>query len=263
MASKAGGSDRPRSAAAERAAQLRKQADRQEKRDSLLGKGAIAVAVLVAVGIIGAVVLVNRNQAEAAIPDGVSQDDAFVVGADEGADDGVSIRVVEDLQCPACQAFTAAAGDRLEELAAQDDTQVEYVTIAFLDRASQGNRYSSRAANAAACVWGQDPSLFSAYTKTLYENQPAEGTPGAPDDALLDLAAEVGADPTALEPCVADERHVSWIEDVTDRTLGSDGVDGTPTVFVDDVKVEFTQDPATGQTDYVGGLEDAVAAARA
>ena len=261
MASK---SERPKSAAAQRADQLRKQAARQEKRDTLLGRSLLGLAVLAAAGIIAAVVVVSQQEAAAAVPTGVTEGGAYPLG-DEPTSVPVTVRLVEDLQCPACKAFEAEAGDRIDELIADDDVRVELTTIAFLDAASQGNRYSTRAANAAACVWSSDPDVFVDYVTTLYEDQPPEGTPGAPDEFLLDTAEEVGADRAALEPCVADETHSSWIEDVTSDAF-DDGVSGTPTVFVNGEPVDFQEDTdgdgVADTVEYLSNLDEAVEAAR-
>ena len=65
--------------------------------------------------------------------------------------------------------------------------------MSFLDRTSQGARYSTRAANAFVTVAQADPDRILAFNRALYDNQPAEGTTGLTDAQLATLAADINA----------------------------------------------------------------------
>ncbi len=60
----------------------------------------------------------------------------------------VTIDIYEDFQCPYCQQFQAAAGADIDALISSDEAQVRYHMVSFLDSSSNGNQYSTRAANA-------------------------------------------------------------------------------------------------------------------
>ena len=109
--------------------------------------------------------------------------------------------------------------------------QVTYHPLAFLGRASS-DRYSTRALNAAACVLDTAPQAVPALHRSLFDAQPAEGGAGLSDDRLVDLAADAGAAPDRVRPCVEDLAFEGWTRRVTD-TASQRGVDQTPTVTVD------------------------------
>ena len=54
-----------------------------------------------------------------------------------------------------------------------------------------GTQYSTRAANAFACVANYSPDSAFDYSATLFENQPEEATEGLTNKQLIDLAKKV------------------------------------------------------------------------
>ncbi|MFE6920076.1 DsbA family protein [Nocardia sp. NPDC057663] len=142
----------------------------------------------------------------------------------------VKVRVVADLQCPACQQFEAANGEALAKAAADGTAVVEYQIISFLDKAST-NQYSSRAANASFCVAKSDPSLYQNWLRTMFEKQPAEGGAGLTNDQLIQIATEVGYTDPAVATCIKDKPYNDYITQVTQQVLSS-GVKSTPSVFI-------------------------------
>lgn len=223
-----------RSAARQQAAQLAKQQQAREKRNRTL---LITLAGLVVAALIvgGTVFALSRSSEPGLAPPAATADGSFVVG---NPDAPVTVQVVEDFQCPACQAFEAAAGDVLDEYAAGDEVNIEYRGIAFLDRASTTN-YSTRALNASACVMGEGEEVWKEFHRQMYLQQPAEGTAGLPDSDLVRIATEAGADEAAVSSCVEDSTYDDWAGSTTEQSA-DDGVDSTPTVFVDGEVVEVT-----------------------
>ena len=105
---------------------------------------------------------------------------------------------------------------------------LEYRPLGFLDRQSSTN-YSSRAANAAACVADKAPDKYAEYVDTLFANQPAEGGAGLSDDKLKSLASDIGAD---INSCVDDKTFRPYVKYSTELASNI-GITGTPTIFVD------------------------------
>ena len=126
--------------------------------------------------------------------------------------------------------------------------------ISFLDNTSLGNRYSTRAANAAVCVANYEPEKFYDVTAAFYANQPAESTNGRTDKQILSVMSDAGAKSPEITKCVTTQKFAAWVTATTDylrtnpfpNTVTPSNFGGTPTVFVD------------GQQ-YKGGLTDAAA----
>ena len=118
--------------------------------------------------------------------------------------------------------------------------------MAFLDSASSGNRYSSRAANAALCASDVSVADFVKYHDVLYgkdssgqQVQPAEGSHGRSNTQLLDYAKQAGIkgnDLTTFQSCMSGEQHKSLVAAITDKA-SQRGVSGTPTVMVNGNKL--------------------------
>ena len=164
----------------------------------------------------------------------------------------VTVAVYFDYLCPACGAFEAANEDELERLLDAGVITLELRPIAFLDRLSEGTRYSTRAANALATVVDGAPEQVWAFHAALYASQPAEGTEGLTDEQIATIATEAGV-PPAVTARFEDARFEAWTAERTERAF-ADGVQGTPTILVDDQL--FEGDPYTA-----GSLTTAIEAA--
>lgn len=211
-----------------RGSALMQQQRAKEKRRNALIQAGIALTAVVAVLLVTVAVLNARGAGQAeVVPEAVNADGGFVVG-DAAAD--TTITVYEDLQCPACKAFEDASGEKLTELAESGDVAVEYRIISFLDSPATDN-YSSRAANASACVMEQGEDTWAAFHQAMYEQQSPETGPGLTDEEILQIAVEAGADESTTESCIADGTYDDWVQQVTDES-GDDGVSSTPTVMV-------------------------------
>lgn len=211
-----------------RGSALMQQQRAKEKRRNALIQAGIALTAVVAVLLVTVAVLNARGAGQAeVVPEAVNADGGFVVG---NADADTTITVYEDLQCPACKAFEDASGEKLTELAESGDVAVEYRIISFLDSPATDD-YSSRAANASACVMEQGEDTWAAFHQAMYEQQSPETGPGLTDEEILQIAVEAGADESTTESCIADGTYDDWVQQVTDES-GDDGVSSTPTVMV-------------------------------
>lgn len=236
-----GGDDRREQARAARHAAVARQAeqDRRERRKQRLMRQ-VGLPALLAVLVLGTtvLVLVTRDDGDEPItvndrPSLVDASGSLTYGS---SDPEVVIEVVEDFQCPVCGQFEQAAGGLLADYRDDPRIQVRYRPIAFLDRASS-TRYSSRAANAAACVAEAGAEEWLAFHGELFENQPPEGTAGLSDDRLLDLAEQAGVDKDRIEECVSDELYGDWVTATTAAAF-EDDITGTPTVLVDGERLD-------------------------
>lgn len=214
----------------------------------------IVATLVLALAVVLVIVVQSQrtgSSPEAAVPANTVVDGtAIAVGS---ADAPVTLDVYEDFQCPACRNFETQSSGTLAELAADGSARVVYHPIAFLDRVSP-DRYSTRALNAAGVVVdAAGPEAFVRFAGLLYERQPVEGTPGIPDDELIELAAQAGASGADVERGIRELVFEDWTRAVTDRS-SKDRVNSTPTVLLDGERLE----PAQLQPD---ALAEAVRAA--
>ena len=218
------------------------EASRARRRSLLVQGGLVAVVLLVVVGITAAVLSQRQDDTTASsgsssssgssgsssTPAGFTPDGVVSVGSDQAP---VTLTLVEDFACPACQAFEAANASLFESYAGGDEVRLDYRPIAFLDRVSTDG-YSSRALNAAACVVDADEADWPAMHDALYASQPAEGGPGLSEDELVSLAVGAGADEQDVRSCIADDTFGSWVESTTASVTDQSWFTGTPTVLV-------------------------------
>ncbi|MGO4691009.1 DsbA family protein [Glaciibacter sp. 2TAF33] len=180
---------------------------------------------------------------------GAHFDDGFLsVGTGEKVVD-----VYFDPMCPICGTFEEANGRQLSGLVADGAITLQLHTMTFLNRASRGTDYSTRASAALTCVAAADASSTLSYFAALYADQPAENSSGLTDKQLISMANDAGA-PDITE-CVTDDRYHSWVQQANDDALAGpipgadiDAVTGTPTVLVNG-------------TSYTGKVNDATALA--
>jgi protein-disulfide isomerase len=150
-------------------------------------------------------------------------------GADAEAGKPVKVVLYIDFICPVCKNFEAQYNETLTKLRDEGKITVEYRPLGFLDSRSTTN-YSSRAANAAACVVNESPEKYSDFVNALFDKQPAEGSAGLSDDDLKKMATEVGA--KSIDSCIDQKTYRPWVKYAT-QEASIIGVSGTPTVMVD------------------------------
>jgi protein-disulfide isomerase len=252
----------------------REAAKRRKKRNRLFLQGGIIVGVLAVVAVVALVITTSaapsgagpKNMASDGIlftaVDGVATPvttDAIPAGGsptdtDLSAYTGtVSIVTYIDYACPACQAFEQTNAEQIAGWVAGGLATLEIHPIAILDRMSLGTKYSSRAANAAACVANYDPDKYLDVTTALYAGQPEENTSGLDTAALTAIVTGAGVTDDDVVSCIADDTFGDWVTATTERS--SDGplansdvesVSSTPTVLVNGVQ-------------YTGSITDAEA----
>ncbi|MCW2539676.1 MAG: DoxX family rane protein [Frankiales bacterium] len=156
----------------------------------------------------------------------------------------VKVDIYEDFQCPICNELEQSGLTKdFDAKIKATNIKVNYHVESFLDSASNGNNYSSRAANAGYCASDISPEVFLKFHDIVYgkdasgaNNQPAEGSSGRPDSTLLAWGKQAGATTSDFTNCVTSNSHANLVQAVTEAASKA-GVTGTPTVFVNDKKI--------------------------
>lgn len=236
----------------ELAAQTAREArDRRIRRHVGLILSLAAMAVLVFAVVWIAMTAPDRPAPAAAASPGASSagsQDTWTIGVGQ-ADAPVRVDVYQDFMCPYCQRFEFANGQALERLVADGTVRLEIHPMSFLDQASQGTRYSTRAANAFVAVAQAAPDRVLAFNQALYASQPAEGTTGLTDTQLAELAQAAGVN-SAVTATFPELRHAAWVDSGTQADFSS-GINGTPSVLIDG-------QPFTGDLLASGDLQAAI-----
>lgn len=236
-----------------RMAELAAKRQREASRRMALGSGAVALA-LVVVGFAG--IGIQAHVAKVGGPlltPRAAADSGLVVGKKTAP---VTVDLYEDFICPACGAFEKGAGATVAKLAASGQAKFRYHMLGFLDQNSTPAGYSTRAANAAACV--SDGGAFTRFHALLYANQPAEGSPGRSTAQLYSVAKKAGATDPSLKGCIEGGTYKRWVAKITDQA-SKDGVTQTPTIRIGGTDVTGPNGASPGAAD----LQKAVAAAAA
>jgi protein-disulfide isomerase/uncharacterized membrane protein YphA (DoxX/SURF4 family) len=159
-----------------------------------------------------------------------------------------TVDVYEDFQCPVCLNFEKTVGKTMDADVRANRAQVRYHPISILDASSNGNRYSSRAANAALCASDVSVDTFVAYHNVLYGSyqgkqvQPGENGHGRTDKQLEAYASAAGIQTAALatfDSCVTSEKYKALEQAITDNA-STHGISATPTVKVNGKQISAT-----------------------
>jgi protein-disulfide isomerase len=232
-----------------------------DRRKLFIG-GAVVLVLLAAV--IGGVIVYNnqKNTTEGkdiqAVPQTNSQQAAdadMPVTRDGGVvvvgktDAKVTLDVYEDFLCPICGQFEKTYGGSVEQHVADGTIKVRYHMLPMLNEKSDPPGYSMDSANAGLCA--ADAGQFPAFHKSLYNDQPEEGTRGWDDQQLAKLGQNLGITSKDFATCVTSGKYDSLAQADLDETLkapylqqdfgnGQKGF-GTPTVAVGQKVVDTTK----------------------
>lgn len=134
----------------------------------------------------------------------------------------LDIVVYVDYMCPHCGLFEQEAGPMLEQWVGSGQATLQVYPLNFQDNASKGTRYSTRAANAFACLVEDQPDAAWSFHKSLLsqEIQPQQNSAGLPDDTLIDLALQAGAtDSASLRSCITQVPFADFFTNTTRQAL--------------------------------------------
>lgn len=248
---------RNRSRAARTARALAEQRVRRRNRRLAAAGGLIIIGLLAAIGIAVVNAVGTDDPPPDAAPTGqvvapatATAGGALAVGT---AAAPVKVQVYLDYMCPFCGRFERANGAEIDRLVADGTISLELHPLSFLDRMSQGSKYSTRTANAVATVADRAPEKLLAFHAALFARQPAEGSRGLADDEIAALAREAGVPPGVVDDFAA-RTFEPWVTKATAAAFDS-GITGTPTVKIDGKVFD-------GDLYTVGPLTDAIASAK-
>ncbi|HML51164.1 MAG TPA: thioredoxin domain-containing protein [Propionicimonas sp.] len=212
--------------------QLRVAQEKAAKQERTRKGVIIGVVALIAVAIVGgvtwAVMSLNQQNQTAAT---VNTDYTVMVGS---ADAPVAVDIFQDFICPYCGEFERANGADIAALVDSGTAQVRIHPMNFLDEASQGTKYSTRAANALITVYKAEPDKALAFNSAMYENQPAENTTGLSDAEIATIATSVGVSSDVVAT-FTDLSNTSFADNSTQAAF-ADGITGTPTILINGTK---------------------------
>lgn len=224
MSSKSSSSSKKAKAAerAERAAALLAEQRRKENRRRFLMIAGVVAAMLLIIGGIVVYQLATRTEVTA-----TATDNSLVVGETDAPH---QVIIYEDFLCPICGIVETRAGERLTELAADGQVEVDYRPISILGRFGP---YSADAANAFFVVQEEaGPEVAKEFHDLLFENQPSEEGPFPSKDDLIATAVDAGADEADVRDGIENDAMADTVEDATQEATDA-GVEGTPTILLD------------------------------
>ncbi|MFE0579846.1 MULTISPECIES: thioredoxin domain-containing protein [unclassified Streptomyces] len=143
----------------------------------------------------------------------------------------LSVRVYEDLSCPACADFELAGnGPYLKQAARNDALQLQFTLGSFL---GPGSKFAANALRAAV-----DHNRFAKYHEVLYRHQAkVRKAGGFTRDRLLTLAVKVpGLRGPEFDAAVLETKHRDFVE-AADEAMAASPAEGTPTMAVNGVPV--------------------------
>lgn len=266
-----------REEAREKARAIREQHKKLEKRNLRMIRGIIFFGSVAVIGAI-AIVIASTVRTPSVGPRNMGSD-GIVIGAgfiatetgaiqpgrspvatvhDEGSD-VIAISIYIDYFSPLGNEFQEANGEQLSSWVDSGAATLEVHPLAILDRVSQGTKYSSRAANAAACVANFAPDQFYAFHARLLEHQPKENSGGLSDEELVKLTVQSKvSNATKIRGCIQQQTFQTWVVDAKERALtgpipNSDlgAISSTPTVLVNGVAYDGAPNDAVGFAAFV------------
>ncbi|WP_375493993.1 MauE/DoxX family redox-associated membrane protein [uncultured Jatrophihabitans sp.] len=221
----------------------------EQRRKAARSRTAWVTASLAALTVLIVLIGVGVQSGRSKIAGTLTAKNATVAnGVVYGKKAAATIDLYEDFQCPVCEAYEASAGKTIAADVKANKAQLRIHMIAFLDASSNGNKYSTRAANAAMCASDVSVDDYFRYYTLLYGDykgkkvQPAENSYGRPDADLQTYGKAVGitgSAATTFDSCVSSQTHKALVAAQTDRA-SEGGVSGTPTVKVNGKKIGNT-----------------------
>lgn len=188
----------------------------------------------------------TQPSAPSAVVD-VDVDDDPVIG-----DKNAPVTIVEfsDFQCPFCQRFYQQSYLQIKE----KYVDTGKVKVVFRDFPLSIHQYAQASAEAAECVRDQtNDATYFAFHDKLFETQTSWASVG--ESAIVDLAGQMdGVDKAKVQKCLDDGKFSQEVSD--DFNYGiSVGVSGTPTVFVNGVRIVGAQPYAAFESAIESALE--------
>jgi protein-disulfide isomerase len=226
-----------RGIARQKARELRASQRKRDRRNRVLLRTSIVVAIVAVVAIV-TVVLVTSIRPTHRGPANMASD-GVRIGARLKADRAparavdakptphpldtsgqvVNIVTYVDYLCQYCGQFERANDAQLKKLVGSGAATLEIHPLPFYaNRSAQGTQYSLRASNAAACVANYSPDDFFDFNRLMFAHEPPQTSAGLTDTRITAIAKQAGAGRlSSIRRCIADRTFESWTEAALDR----------------------------------------------
>ncbi|MFC0216652.1 DsbA family protein [Paenibacillus chartarius] len=150
------------------------------------------------------------------------------------------VKIIEygDFKCPSCQYFTQQIYPKLKaDYIDKGEVALYFANFPFI------GKDSFTAAYAAQAVYRQNSEAFWPFYKSIYDNQRDERTAWATSEYLVELAskANLGINLEQLKKDIDGETYKSEVQKQYNSGV-SNGVNSTPTLFVNGVKFDKFSD---------------------
>lgn len=211
---------------------VREHIAREQRRRRLLWTSIAVVLAVVVAGGVGFGIWQAQQPEKYNVPaTATAKHDGMFVTHNDGKP---TVELYLDYQCPLCKQVEELLKPTLDQWIADKTVTLVYHPISILDRYSQPNKFSTRAAGAAGCA--ADGGKLYEFSNALFVKQPAENTGGLPDEEIIAAGTSVGLTDPAFAQCVRDGKYHTWAKKITTDATKR-GVNGTPTIYVNDKKI--------------------------
>ncbi|MCT1775318.1 DsbA family protein [Brachybacterium sp. p3-SID957] len=234
---------------------IRKQRQAELRRQRTVRSVVIAVITIAALVLLaGAGYLIYRSlqpEGPVATPQGIPEGQGYLtLGAP--SDSGKPVLEVHlDFMCPHCGTFEEVNGADLQTIVEQEEATVHLVPRRIMDRSSSSGDFSTRSANALACVYEDDPDNALAFQQAMFDNQPTQGTAGLSNEEMWEFAQQAGAS-DSVQSCIDGRTYQGWVRQ-TANGYAQEKTSVTPYVEIDGTEFQDWSTP--------GALLEAVRAA--
>ncbi len=209
---------------------------------SIIQKSLVAIVVLVLAGL--ALAFLPKSHAKQSPAVQIDTTDQPTQGNPNAK---IQIVVFEDLKCIACKNFNNTVVPIIKQQYIKTGVaKYTVINLAFIPG-------SLPAANAARCLYKQNPDWFFAFVDNIYQNQPPENEDWATIPRLMQFASIIpGVDKDQLSQCIYDGPYTDFIQNNFKIAASLQGTSvATPAVYVNGRYI----DPPT-----VGNLQKAIKA---
>ncbi|GAA4159707.1 thioredoxin domain-containing protein [Gryllotalpicola daejeonensis] len=226
-----------RAIARQKARELRGKQRRRDRRNRVLLRTGIVVALVAVVAIV-TVVLVTSIRPPHRGPANMASD-GVMIGAGLKAERSparaadakptphaldttgqvVNITTYVDYLCQYCGQFERTNNEQIRKLVDSGAATLEIHPLPFYaNRSAQGTQYSLRASNAAACVANYSPDSFFDFNRLMFEHEPGQTTAGLTDARITAYAKQAGAQPmSSIKSCITNRTYENWAQAALDR----------------------------------------------
>jgi protein-disulfide isomerase len=146
----------------------------------------------------------------------------------------IHVVVFEDLKCRACKTYSNDYFPLLKQKYI-DTNKIDYSTIllAFISG-------SPPAANAAYCMYDQNPDFFYPFIETIYAKQPNENLDWATPANLLDFASNISTvNLETLQSCMQANTYADQLKkNYAQASKLMNKAISTPTIYINGIKVD-------------------------